>query len=238
MQRLSRLLRIAGIVGALWLAFSEIGYAFPRADDILFVTAEMTTRNVRGEESKLANLIADAIRNVEKSDAAFITASAFAEATLSKGTATISDILKALEVRSDRVVIVKLTGKQIRQALEHSLALFPQKSSALLHVSGLKMNADSTREKGSRVTSVKINGSEVQDDKTYTVAMPSPLANGALAYSKVWSRSDVDHETTRTLEQAITDYLTNEIKPKTAPDGSGQARIIGDDSEERLVIKK
>lgn len=238
MQRINRFLCVVGIVGALWLALSESGKALPRADDILFVTTEMTTRNVRGEESRLANLIADAIRNVEKSDVAFIAASAFAETTLSRGTATIQDVLRALEVRSDRVVIMKLTGKQIRQALEHSLALFPQKSSALLHVSGLKMNADSTREKGSRVTSVKIGGSEVQDDKTYTVAMPSPLANGALAYSKVWSRSDIDHETTKTLEQAIIDYLANEIKPKASPDGSGQARIIGDDSEERLVIKK
>lgn len=190
------------------------------------VVSELSTRNVRTEESNLANIIVDAVRDVDKSDAAIVAASSFTDLTIAKGTTTPADILKALEYQDDSIVIVKLTGAQLRKALEHGLTLLPQKNSAFLQVSGISATIDASADKDKRVTSLRVGGSAVKDAATYTVAMPSPLANGALGYFKVWEKSKaIDHDTNKTLGQAVTDYLAG-------------VRSVGAKGEERLAIKR
>jgi 5'-nucleotidase/UDP-sugar diphosphatase len=207
---------------ALWPA--ALAVASAARPETIQIGADLTTRNVRMEESNLADLVADAIRAVEKSDIAFICASAFAETTIPKGSASVADLLKALERGDDTVVIVRLTGAQVRKALAHGLSLYPQKNSAFLQVSGIATTIDPSKEKEERVVSVKVGKNPLDDKKTYNVAMPSPLANGALAYFKVWGKADIDHETSATLAGAVTNYL------------SGMKSISGK-SEERLVFK-
>jgi 5'-nucleotidase / UDP-sugar diphosphatase len=221
MQRLGRCLRTAGAAAALCIIFVGAAQAAP-----VTVTAELSTKNVRTEESNLANVIADAVRAVEKADVAFVPASAFADVSIPKGTANADDILKAVEYRDDSVVLVKLTGAQIKKALEHALGLYPQKNSAFLQVSGLSATVDPAADKDKRVVSVKVGGAVLQDAKKYTVAMPSPLASGALGYFKIWDKTkDIDHDTNKSLAEAVNDYL-------------GTVRTLGGKSEERLVFKK
>lgn len=228
MQRRDRWHLPVGVVGALWCIAMASALGDPQQGRIP-VLGDMTTRNVRSEESNLANLIADALRASDKeedrADIAFMPASAFAEVTIPKGTASVDDILKALVFRDDIVVIVKLTGAQVKRALEHGLAIYPQKNSAFLQVSGLTATIDPSREKDSRVVAVKVGRNPLDENKTYTVAMPSPLANGGLVFSKVWDRSAKDHDTDRTVEQAVVAYLSKQS-------------TLGGKSEERLVFKK
>ena len=187
---------------------------------------ELSTRNVRTEESNLANVIADAIRAVEKSDAAFVHGSAFGTTTIPKGKCTAEDVLKAVQYREDPVVIVKLSGAQIKKALENGLKLYPQKSPEFLQVSGIVVTVDSNADKEKRVTDLRVGGSKLDDNKKYTVAMPSPLANGALGYYKIWDKSEaIDRETSKTVGQAVSDYLNGRT-------------TLGGRSEERIVIKK
>lgn len=217
---------ILAVVAALCLLFiaSEAAGA---ADKSVYVTltTDLSSKTVRTDESNLANIVADAIRAADKADISFIPASAFQDVTISKGTRTSEDILKALMYPDDNIVIVKLTGLQIHTALEQSLALSPQKNSAFLQVSGMTINIDPSAERGKRISTIKIGKSPVINDKNYLVAMPSPLANGALAYFKVWSKKDIDHETEKSLEQAVIDYLTTQ-------------KSIAGKSEDRLVFKK
>ncbi len=173
------------------------------------VENDLSTLNVRTEESNLADVIVDAIRAAGKTDIAFMPASAFKETTIPKGAANASDFSNCLMYPDDTVVIVKLTGTQIKQALERSLSLTPQKNSAFLQVSGLTMTVNPKGGTDNRVTSVKIAGMPMDNSKTYMVAMPSPLANGALAYFKVWSKSNIDHDTNIAVSSAIADYLAS-----------------------------
>jgi len=189
------------------------------------VVNDLSTKSVRTEESNLADVIVDAVKNVEKTDGAFVAASSFTDVTIPKGNASADDILKALEYKDDSIVVVKLTGAQIRKALEHGLTLLPQTNSAFLQVSGLYASVDPSAEKDKRVTSLRIGSSAIKDDKTYTIAMPSPLANGALGYFKIWDKKAVDHDTNKSLSQAVTDYLSG-------------VRSLGAKSEERLAIKR
>lgn len=199
--------------------------ALPVGAQTIQIHSDLTTRNVRTEESSLANVIADALRDSVKADIAFMTASSFAEVTINRGSTTPGDILRALEYLDDTVVVVKLTGAQVKQALEHGVAIYPQRNPAFLQVSGVTVTIDPAQERGSRVVSVRVGRAPLEESRTYQVAMPSPLANGALAYYKVWSKSDIVRNTERTLEQVVSDYLTG-------------VRSLGGRSEERLIFRK
>ena len=207
---------------ALLLCVAATGFA-----DTIKSEAELTTKDIDLKETVLGRLVADAIRATAKSDVAIIAASAFAEVTFPKGNVNSNDILKALEYRDDNVVIVKLTGSQINRALEHGLYLYPKGNSGFLQFSGMVVTINPDAEKEKRVISVKIGGDPLETSKTYKVAMPAPLANGALAYFKIWKKSDIDKDTNKTLETAITGYLSDH---KTIGKGDGKG-------EERLVIK-
>ncbi|HSV73625.1 MAG TPA: 5'-nucleotidase [Chthonomonadales bacterium] len=189
------------------------------------VAAEVSTRTVRSEESALANVITDALRAAERTDIAFMPAIAFTERTLPRGPAAIEDLLKALEYRNDRLSVVRLTGDQIVAALEHGLALHPQRSPAFLQVSGVTVTVDPSAERGRRVVSVRVGRAALQADRRYEVAMPAPLANGALAYFRIWSKTDIVREPARTLEAAVSEYLATE-------------RTIGAREEERIVFRR
>lgn len=192
----------------------------------LTIVAPLTTKNCRSEESNLADVIADALRDADKADAAFLTASSFnANTTIPKGGASIEDVLKALEYPDDTIVIVKLTGAKIRRGLEHALSLYPQGNSAFLQVSGMTVTINPDGDKGNRITSVKIGRSDLADTKTYRIAMPSPLASGSVGYYKIWEKGDIERDTNVAVTQAVRDYLATQ-------------RTLGGKSEERLVFKK
>ena len=189
----------------------------------LQVTTELSTKSARKEESNLADVIADAIRDVANADIAFVAASSFSDQTIPRGSSSSDELLKALAFRNDSVVVVKLTGEKVKQALEHGLALYPQLHS-FLQVSGITVNIDGKADKDRRVTSVKVGGSAVDDKKTYMVAMPSPLADGGLAYYRIWNKSDIDKDKDpkATLEEAVTKYL----KGRSSIGGSGDDRLV------------
>ncbi|MDE2126536.1 MAG: 5'-nucleotidase C-terminal domain-containing protein [Armatimonadetes bacterium] len=170
-------------------------------------TVELTTRNMGSGETPLGDLVADSLRSAGKADIAFIAASSFDEATIPKGSFVPADVVKSLEFGDDTVAVVKLTGSQIEKALRHSLTLFPKENSGFLQMSGLTVTVSVDATMQSHVVSVKVGSAALEIAHTYLVAMPTPLANGALAYFKVWPKSAIDHETTSTLSGAITTWL-------------------------------
>lgn len=178
---------------------------------------ELTTRSVRVEESNLANVIADAVRALEKSDIALIAATSFLDVTLAKGDVTADDILRALAFRGDTVVIMRLTGAQVKRALEHGLGLYPARSAAFLQVSGLSMVVDPTADRNARIQSAKVGKDPLDEAKTYSVAMPSPLAGGALVYSKAWSKDDIERDTRKTLEDAVRSFIASAASSRERP---------------------
>ena len=199
-----------------------------RADTVKIET-ELTTKEIGTKESQLGQIIADAIRETAKSDAALIAASSFTEnITLPKTKADTADFLKALDFKTDAISVVKLTGAQIRKAMEHSLYLYPKTNSGFVQFSGMKVTVNPDAEKDARVVSITINDEAIKNDKTYKVAMPAPLADGALAYSKIWKKGDIDKDSEKdlkdkTLETAVTAFLKGK---KSLPKG-----------DDRLVIK-
>ena len=76
------------------LVIVAMGLAQPVwAQDKMSVASDLTTKNVRKQESGLANVIADAIRDSANSDIAFAAASSFSDHTIPKGSAGVDDVL-------------------------------------------------------------------------------------------------------------------------------------------------
>lgn len=171
---------------------------------------ELSTKNVRTEESALANVVVDALRDVSGADIAWLPAAAFHEVTLSRDTPPAEMVTRLLPYRDDRVVVLKLTGAQILQALERALTLYPQPNAGFLQVSGLQVTFDPAKPAGERVVRVQIgteNKKELEPQKEYRVATSATLAYGALGYFKVWERSAVERETDQTVGDALRAYL-------------------------------
>lgn len=171
---------------------------------------DLSTRNVRTEESDLANLVVDALRDVSAADMAWLPAAAFNEVTLSRDTPPAEIVSRLLPYRDDRVVVLKLTGAQVQQALERSLTLYPQPNAGFLQVSGLKVTFDPAKPAGERVVRIQV-GKELKDDldpvAEYRVATSAALAYGALGYFKVWERSALQREVDKTVGESLRVYL-------------------------------
>ena len=131
----------------------------------------------RTQETNVGNFIADAFRNATDSDIGFLNGGSIrADSTYNPGTLTKRDVLSMLPFNNP-VVKIEITGKTLREVLEHGVARsaedpepgrFPQ-------VSGMTYKFDASRAPGSRIIEVKVGGMPLDEDKNYTLATSSFL---------------------------------------------------------------
>ena len=141
---------------------------------------------------------ADVLKQAAGSDAAFIPAG------LVKQSFEKDNLASLLEYPTEEVVVVGLTGAQIRAALELSVSLFPQPNKSFLQLSGLEVAFNRAAPSNKRIVTVTANGAALDNAKTYTVAMPSSLAKGGLGYFKIWEKSQIQRTLTgKTIEDLL-----------------------------------
>lgn len=202
-----RSVALVGLIGA--MAFPLCVAAAGLPDTPRSTDVDLTTKEIGMKETVLGDVVADAIRTNAQADVALIDASAFEEqVTVPRGKFTDADLLKALSYKSDNIFVLKLTGEQLRLALEHGLFLYPKFNSAFLQFSGMTVTVNAEGGADKHVVGVRVNGDALENSKIYAVAMRAPLANGGLAYSKIWKNS-AKKDTGKTLEAAITSYLSD-----------------------------
>ena len=214
--------RRCGALAALLL----LGVAAVAGADTVRADVDLTTHDIGSKETLLGDTVADAIRGAAHADIAFVPASSFADITLPKGAVNSADIVRALDsaYRTDTIVLVKLTGSQVVRALEQSVYLYPNTFNGFLSVSGLSATVNASADGDHRVSSVRVGGEPIDASHIYHVAMPEPLANGAYMYFRVWKKTDIQKDTERTLESALTAWLT-------------EHRTLAK-TEDRLALKK
>ncbi|HWD41761.1 MAG TPA: 5'-nucleotidase [Fimbriimonas sp.] len=101
------------------------------------------------------------------------------------------DLSTILDYPKDEVVVLSLTGSQLKEAFERSLLLFPEPNVGFLQVSGFEITFDKNGQANSKVTLVTVEGSKLEDTRKYDVAMPSSLQRGQLGYSHLWDKAKV-----------------------------------------------
>ncbi|MFA4826283.1 MAG: bifunctional metallophosphatase/5'-nucleotidase [Methanoregula sp.] len=146
---------------------------------IAVIARDITRDMDAAGESALGDLLADAQRSVMETDVAFITTGTM-RSDLKQGNATWSDVF-TIQPFSGTVVSMKLTGQQIRDALERQWQepLPPHP----LGVSGLSYTYDTKQPSGSRVQEVRVRGVSLDPAATYTAAMMDYLSIGGDGYT-------------------------------------------------------
>lgn len=160
------------------------------------------------EASKAGQSMADALREAANSDFAFVPAAALKKSD--------SSFLKDyLLYPTDGVSIVELKGSQVRAALERAISVHPLPNSGFLQVSGLKVEFSKSAPAQKRVLSVVIGEGRIDMDRTYSVAMPTSLANGSLGYFKIWEKSAIKGDLgSKSLETLLAGRKVTDTAPR------------------------
>ncbi|HEX2965101.1 MAG TPA: 5'-nucleotidase, partial [Syntrophorhabdaceae bacterium] len=129
---------------------------------------------------------------------------------------------------------VKLTGKQIRDTLEHGVSAVEKKDGRFPQVSGITFVFDSKNPVGARLGEININGKPLTPDKEYVVATNDFIAAGgdgfkafgeAVKSSKDYAniggaiRAEklVYNDSSKWIKDVVVNYIreTKEISPAT-----------------------
>ena len=160
-------------------------------DDTLNVqigTAETTMdsrRNiVRGEESTMGNLIADAMRAMTGADIAIMNGGGIrADRIYDAGSKlTRRDILTELPF-GNITQMTELPGAQVLAALENGVSQVEKGSGRFPQVSGITFVYDPTAEAGKRVSDVLVAGAPLKAAKLYKVAVNDYILGGGDGYA-------------------------------------------------------
>ncbi len=150
---------------------------------------------------------ADAIKEFASTDGAFLAAG------LLKKTFQKDNLVSLLQYPSNSVVVLSLTGTQIRAAFERSVSVFPQPSEIFLQISGFEVTFKKNGPPNNRIVSITANTVKLDDSKSYTIAMPSSLAHGGLGYFKIWENA----KTVKTFDKTT---MEDVLRGKKAFDSS------------------
>ncbi|HEX6594977.1 MAG TPA: 5'-nucleotidase C-terminal domain-containing protein [Bacillota bacterium] len=189
--------------------------------------------SVRANETELGNLVTDAM--LTKAQEKFPeTVIAFQNgggirAPIAKGEMTIGEIISVLPFGNDPV-IATLTGAEIKEILEHSVHLAPSEHGGFLHVSGMRMTYDSSKEAGNRVQTMEVKQGEqyvpIESDQQYQITTNGFTGQGgdgfetfAKAYEegRIKDIGEIDW-------QQLRDYMVEDLGGKVDPEREG--RII------------
>ncbi len=139
---------------------------------------------VRGEESAMGNLIADAIRAATGADIGLANGGGIrADRTYDAGTVlTRRDILTELPF-GNTTVLTELPGSQILAALENGFSQVEKGAGRFPQVSGMTVVYDPSAPAGSRVAEALVDGKPLGMDTVYKVATNDYILGGGDGYS-------------------------------------------------------
>ncbi len=196
---------------------------------------------VRYQETNLGDFIADAIRESLDAEVAFINGGGV-RSNLDAGNITKADLIST-QPFSNNLSLIETSGQSILDALELGASKCPEADGGFLQVSGLTYTINTAipssvvvdeneafvRVDGQRrVSNVKINGVDIDPQKTYRVASINYLLFEGGNGMTMFNDATVINRDAMVDNQALVNYLEsmpdNKI-PATYQDPSGNGRI-------------
>ncbi len=141
---------------------------------------------VRTGEAAIGNLIADAMRDVTGADIAIMNGGGIrADKEYAAGSEiTRKDILSELPF-GNVTVMVEVSGKQLREALENGVSKIEDGGGRFAHVSGMKIEVDATKPAGSRVVSAMLGDKPLDDAASYKLATNDFVLGGGDGFTSL-----------------------------------------------------
>jgi 5'-nucleotidase/UDP-sugar diphosphatase len=148
------------------------------------VELDSRVATVRTREAAIGNLFADAMRTATRADAALLNGGGIRAAKTYRPGATITygDIVAELPF-NNRVVVMEVSGRELKRAMENGLSLLPRPGGRFPQVSGIEVAFDAARDPGSRIVAMQVDGAPLAEEKSYRVAIVDFLARGGDDYA-------------------------------------------------------
>jgi len=143
--------------------------------------SDLDGEHVREGETNLGNLLADIIRAASGADAAIINGGGI-RAGMKKGAISANNVYNVLPF-NNYIVAIRLTGKEIKDTLEHGVSAIEKNEGRFPQVSGLTFAYKASAPVGERVSVILIAGSAIVPGREYTVATNDFLAAGGDGYT-------------------------------------------------------
>jgi 2',3'-cyclic-nucleotide 2'-phosphodiesterase (5'-nucleotidase family) len=162
-------------------------------------TAAVDLKRSFDGESNLGDLICDAMRSSSGASIGFQNRGGI-RADIPAGPVTMDEVFTALPF-DDNIVSMELTGKQIREALEKSVAY----GELSLQVSGIRVVFDLSKPAGERVVSLEAAGKPLDDQAFYRVATNDFLAAGGDHFTVF--KQGRNFSSGQSLREAVVEYI-------------------------------
>jgi len=190
------------------------------------VELDSRTNTVRSREAAIGDLMADAMRVAMNADAAIINAGGIRAGKVYPPGAAITrrDILAELPF-NNRTVLIEISGRELRRALENGLVQLPAPGGRFPQVSGLVVEAELARPPEHRVTAVEIGGAPLDEDRLYRVAVNDFMARGGDGYVTLRDAKRLlpDNDSPLIANQVMV-YVRRLGTVQTAPEGRIRVR--------------
>jgi len=145
---------------------------------------------VRTRESNLGNFVCDLIRHFYDADCALMAAGTIrGDQIYPPGVLLLKDILNCFPFE-DPVVVLRLKGKAILEALENSVCLVPALEGRYPQVSNIQFKYNPALLSGSRVLWAIVNNEPLNLDRDYTLATRGYMGRGKDGYDSLLVRSE------------------------------------------------
>lgn len=167
------------------------------------VKLEGAREMVRKQETNLGDLIADSMVYVSGADAAFANGGGI-RATIDAGEITKGQVVTVLPF-NNYIVTKKVSGADIKAALELGVSLYPALAGGFPQVSGMTYTFDPSKPVGQRIVAVTIGGKPVDENKSYVLACNDFMAAGGDGYT-MFSDDAIANEFPA-LDEALITYV-------------------------------
>lgn len=193
---------------------------------VLETPLDSGTALVRGRETAIGNLVADALRASLQADVALLNGGGFrGNHQYEKGHAfSRSDVLREFPFRN-AVTLIEIDGADLRNALENGVSQAPSPAGRFPQISGMSFAYDPNAPVGHRVGWVQVQGRPLDPKGRYRLATNSYLLQGGDDYETFKKgRILVDPAMAPLMTTMLIDYLA-------------QARKISARIEGRIKVK-
>jgi 2',3'-cyclic-nucleotide 2'-phosphodiesterase (5'-nucleotidase family)/DNA/RNA endonuclease YhcR with UshA esterase domain len=182
----------------------------------------LSAEYVRQQETKIGNLITDAIRQYLRAEIAIQNGGGI-RACIDAGPITLGELYLTFPF-DNYIVTLELTGEQLLAALENGVSRYP--AGRFPHVSGMSFTFDPTREPGNRILEVKVHGLPLDLTTIYRVAVNCFMAGGGDGYVILRDVKRVVSE--RLLRDAVAKYIqaAHARGEKIEPQVEGRIRAV------------
>ena len=210
-----RLRSTAGIEGDATIAATVSTYQAGLDETLDVAIGETATElDTRGflsgaGETAFGNLLADAMRQATGSDIGLSNGGGIRGDTVyPPGTRLTRKMVLTELPFGNKTVVLRLTGAQVREALENGVSRAAHPSGRFPQVSGLAFSFDARKPAGERLTSVTVAGAPLEDGRSYTLATNDFLARGGDDY-RVFRAGEVliDSASGKLMAEQLIDHI-------------------------------